>query len=151
MRNIDFARSGVLQTAEQNDGVLRRVSVRSRSLIKLHSVPRDTIAKCRMNLRTKIYLMAENRPELLTKAKIPQPNASQSAGRKFREHINVTSRRVEIISQDRTEQGQRTNASLLAETGNQFAIDRDGQISCGHDGTEINIRASNGQSNCARN
>src|SRR6266403_6210903 len=115
MRNADFAGSGVLQTAEQSDSDLRPVSARSRSLIKLDRIPRDPIAKRRMKLRTKIHLVAEDRSELLAKAKITQSNTVQSAGRKFREYIDVTSSRVEILAQDRTEERERTNAPLMAE------------------------------------
>jgi hypothetical protein len=53
-----------------------------------------------MKLRTEIHPVAEDGSEFLTKAEITQADTAQSAGREFREHIDVTSRRVEIVAQD---------------------------------------------------
>ena len=51
-----------------------------------------------MKLRTKIHSVTEDRAQLLGKAEITQTYATESAGGKLRQHIDITSLRIEIVA-----------------------------------------------------
>ena len=80
------------------------MSLGSRTLIQPYSFPLNALAEQGMKLGTEIHLVTKDDAQFVGKRKVAQSDAAQSTGFEFREYIQVTSHRIEIVAQSRTKE-----------------------------------------------